>query len=94
MLAIGMFGTCGGSTWREKFIEKYEEQGMNYFNPQVENWTPECAVDEARHLAEDKIILFPVTQDAETPGLYRYQALILGSFRPSTPLYQVLRCYN
>lgn len=60
-ICIGMFGTCGGSKWREPMIEKFNEQGIEFYNPQVENWTPECAIDEARHLAEDAIILFPVT---------------------------------
>jgi len=62
-----MFGTCGGSTWREPMIEKFKEQGIDYFNPQVSNWTPDCAIAEADHLAEDAIILFPVT--GETTGV-------------------------
>jgi hypothetical protein len=67
MLTIGLFGTCGGSKWRQPFIEKYKSLGIPYFNPQVDDWKPECAVEEARHLAEDEIILFPVT--GETAGL-------------------------
>ena len=63
MLTIGMFGTCGGSKWREPFIEKYEELGISYFNPQVDNWTDQNAIVEARHLAEDKVILFPITNE-------------------------------
>jgi len=65
---IGLFGTCGTSTFRKKlFIPKYENLGMNYFNPQVDNWDPNCAVLEAQHLAEDSIILFPIT--SETYGM-------------------------
>jgi hypothetical protein len=64
---IGLFGTCGGSKWRDDFIKVYEEKGIPYFNPQVPDWKPEFAVEEARHLAEDKVILFPVTD--ETYGL-------------------------
>lgn len=67
MLCIGLFGTCGGSLWREKFIKEYEELGMQYFNPQVKDWTPELAEIEADHLVNDNIILFPVT--SETSGL-------------------------
>lgn len=66
-LCIGMFGTCGNSTWREKFIEHYNFMSCEYFNPQKENWTPEDAENEAEHLADDKIILFPVL--SETYGL-------------------------
>lgn len=69
---IGLFGTCGGSTFRkELFIPKYEglgmKNGVDFFNPQVADWNPNCAVIEAQHLAEDSIILFPITY--ETYGL-------------------------
>lgn len=64
---IGLFGTCGNSSWRNKFMEKYNELNINYFNPQVDDWKPELADIEAKHLATDSIILFPVT--GETYGL-------------------------
>ena len=66
-ITIGLFGTCGGSKWRDRFIERYQGLNIGYFNPQVDNWTPEMADIEARHLVEDDIILFPVT--GETAGL-------------------------
>lgn len=67
MLCIGLFGTCGNSAWRKEFMEKYNEKNIQYFNPQVENWTPELAEVEAQHLVDDDIVLFPVTN--ETSGL-------------------------
>ena len=67
MLCIGLFGTCGGSKWRDIFIEKYKELGVEFFNPQVDDWKPELAEIEAEHLVNDDIILFPVTN--ETYGL-------------------------
>jgi len=66
MATIGLFGTCGGSKWRNSFIEEYEKRGISYFNPQVDNWHPGLIEIENRHLREDEIILFPVT--SETPG--------------------------
>lgn len=66
-LCVGLFGTCGGSEWRDRFIERYEQEGIIFFNPQVEDWKPEDAEVEAEHLAEDDVILFPVT--SETYGL-------------------------
>jgi len=68
MLTIGLFGTCGGSKWRDPFMAHYEELGISYFNPQVEDWNPECAEEEARHLAEDVIILFPITSETYATG--------------------------
>jgi hypothetical protein len=65
---VGLFGTCGKSRWRAPFIATYEARNIPYYNPQVENWTPECAADEARHLAEDEVILFPVTGETYGTG--------------------------
>jgi hypothetical protein len=67
-ITIGMFGTCGGSKWRDPFMARYRELGIKYFNPQVENWNAACADDEARHLADDQIILFPVTEETYATG--------------------------
>ena len=64
---VGLFGTCGGSRWRDPFMKAYDERGFNYYNPQVDNWEPWMAKEEADHLAQDAIILFPVT--SETYGL-------------------------
>lgn len=65
---IGLFGTCGNSTWRKGFIAAYEAAGIQYFNPQVEDWKPEDAIKEAEHLVEDDIILFPVTSETYGSG--------------------------
>ena len=65
---IGLFGTCGGSTWRKPFVEEYARLGIDVFNPQVENWTPDCATIEAEHLASDDIILFPVLGESYGTG--------------------------
>lgn len=63
MLTIGLFGTCGGSKWRDPFMKKYSELGIDFYNPQVDDWKPELAEIEATHLVEDDIILFPVTNE-------------------------------
>ena len=39
---IFLGGTCNESTWRDELIPKLEEIDFNYFNPVVEDWTPEC----------------------------------------------------
>ena len=69
-ITIGLFGTCGDSTWRSNFTKVYNELGISYFNPQVPagTWTAEHAVIEAKHLANDKIILFPVTSETYGTG--------------------------
>jgi len=36
-------GTCNGTTWRNELIESIS---CDYFNPVVEDWTPECQENE------------------------------------------------
>lgn len=36
-------GTCNESTWRDKLIPLLKK---DYFNPVVNNWTPECQQEE------------------------------------------------
>jgi len=67
-LCIGLFGTCGKSTWRVPFMVRYDELGIPYFNPQVPDWKPEDAIIEAEHLADDDIILFPITSETYATG--------------------------
>ena len=67
-IVVGLFGTCGNSTWRKSFIAKYEDLNITFFNPQVPDgtWHPGCVAEENAHLSNDDIILFPVL--AETTG--------------------------
>jgi hypothetical protein len=51
MVTVGLFGTCGESRWRDQFVQKYKELGINFFNPQVNEWKTDNATEEARHLA-------------------------------------------
>ena len=62
----GLFGTCGSprSTWREDFfIGRFTERGLKFFNPQVDHWTPDRAPLEAEHLANDGVIVLPVSKE-------------------------------
>jgi hypothetical protein len=70
---IGMFGTCGKSTFRKEiFIPRYLKEGLvegvDFYNPQVESWDPSCAKVEALHLSKDQVILFPVTSETYAVG--------------------------
>jgi len=64
---VGLFGTCGNSKWRDEFISCFEAQDIPFFNPQVDDWDPSLAQIEAEHLANDRILVWPIT--SETPGL-------------------------
>lgn len=70
MPTVGLFGTCGGSRWREPFEAAFRERGIPYFNPQLPEgtWTPESIPEEHRHLTEDEIVVFPVTDETTAVG--------------------------
>jgi len=67
-ITVGLFGTCGGSQWREPFLETCEGLEVEVFNPVVPEWDPSFAVQEAEHLVNDDIILFPVTEETYDEG--------------------------
>lgn len=51
-------GTCNGSLWREELIPMLK---IDYFNPVVENWTPECQEEEIRQRKECDFVLYVIT---------------------------------
>jgi hypothetical protein len=64
--SIGLFGTCGNSQWRDAFTQRYQELGIDFFNPNKADWSPDDALLEAEHLASDGIVVFAIT--GETTG--------------------------
>jgi len=60
MTTIGLFGTCDNNRWRDFFMKTYDAHGISFFNPMVDDWNPGRVDDEAQHLAEDEIVLFPI----------------------------------
>lgn len=68
-ITVGMFGTCDNSKWRLPFIEKYDELGISWFNPDAgSNWHPGMIEEENFHLNNDEIILFPVLAESLGSG--------------------------
>ena len=51
-------GTCAESTWREELIPLLK---INYFNPVVEDWTPECMEEELRQRDTCDYCLYVIT---------------------------------
>lgn len=68
MLCIGLFGTCGGSKWRDSFKNRYDDLKIAYFDPNKPDWKETDAIVEAQHLATDDVILFPVTKETYGTG--------------------------
>jgi len=51
-------GTCNNSQWREKLIPLLS---IGYFNPVVENWTPECQEAEIKARETSDYVLYVIT---------------------------------
>lgn len=85
---VGLFGTCGDSTFRQDlFIPEYERQGISYFNPQVDDWKPELADIESDHLAYDVVQCWPVLGSTYGAGSLAEQGYsIASSLRAPSPL--------
>lgn len=61
MKKVFLGGTCNGSTWRDELIPHLT---IDYFNPVVEDWTPECQEEEERQKEFDcDTHLYVITSD-------------------------------
>lgn len=76
-------GTCNGSTWRNDLIKKLE---INYFNPVVEDWTPECQEEEIKQRNCCDFVLYCITP--KMIGVYSIAEVVDDSNkRPNKTLY-------
>ena len=57
-MKVFLGGTCNGSNWRDRLIPNLE---IDYFNPVVDDWTPECQEEELRQRQECDIVLYTLT---------------------------------
>lgn len=62
MKKVFLGGTCNDSTWREELIPMLKEKGIEYYNPVVEDWTPECQEEEYRQKAICDMHLYLITK--------------------------------
>lgn len=58
-------GTCGKSTWRNELIPFLQSNDITFFNPVVEDWTPECQELELKERSKADLTLFMITQEME-----------------------------
>jgi hypothetical protein len=68
-------GTCNGSTWRDELIQMLK---IDYFNPVVPDWTPECQQKEIAEKQICKIHLYVITPQQK--GLFTPAEIIDSSY--------------
>lgn len=86
-MRVGLFGTCNGSTWRERLIPLL--QGVDYFNPMVKDWTPEAQENEKRERQTCDYVLYVITP--RMTGVYAIAEVVDDSNkRPEKTIFCVL----
>lgn len=57
-MKVFLGGTCNGSMWRDKLIPMLK---IDYFDPVVPDWTPECMAEEIRQREICDYCLYVIT---------------------------------
>lgn len=63
MKKVFLGGTCANSKWRDELIPILN---IDYFNPVVKNWTPECMAEEIRQRKECDFVLYVLSRAYST----------------------------
>ena len=79
-MKIFLGGTCADTTWRDELMPMLDELGLDYFNPVVEDWTPECqAIEEDEKNNKCDIHLYVITK--EMLGTYSIAEIINSTWQ-------------
>ena len=62
-MRVFLGGTCANSEWRKELIPMLN---IDYFNPVVSNWTPECQEEEIRQRETSDFVLYTLTRPYST----------------------------
>ena len=71
MKKVFLGGTCNNSKWRDDIISKLK---IDYFNPVVKDWTPECVEEEIKQRQNCTYCLYVIT--SEMTGVYSIAEVI------------------
>lgn len=86
MAKVFLGGTCNGSAWRKELIPMLN---IDYFNPVVEDWTPECMEEEIRQREKCDYCLYVITP--KMTGTYSIAEVVDDSNkRPEKTVFCVL----
>lgn len=86
MSKVFLGGTCNESAWREELIPILT---IDYYNPVVPDWTPECMAEEIKQRQECDFVLYVISK--EMTGVYSIAEVVDDSNkRPHKTLFCVL----
>jgi hypothetical protein len=78
-------GTCNGSTWRNELIPLLT---IDYFNPVVDDWTPECQAREIEERENADYCLYVISPKME--GFYSIAEVVDDSNKRPEKTYLVI----
>lgn len=85
-MRVFLGGTCNDSDWRDRLIPMLR---IDYFNPVVDDWTPECQAEELRQRETCDFCLYTITP--RMTGVYSIAEVVDDSNkRPERTLFCVL----
>lgn len=85
-MKVFLGGTCNNSQWREQLIKDLK---IDFFNPVVPDWTPECMEEEIKQRNECDYCLYVLTP--KMTGVFSVAEVIDDSNkRPQKTLFCVL----
>ena len=86
IMRVFLGGTCNESDWRSEIIKLLK---VDYFNPVVDDWTPEHMQEEIRQRKECDVCLYTITP--KMTGVYSIAEVVDDSNkRPSKTIFVLL----
>lgn len=75
MNRVFLGGTCADTTWRSELMPLLDNLKIDYFNPVVEDWTPECqSIEEEEKNHKCNVHLYVITK--EMMGTYSIAEIV------------------
>lgn len=85
-MKVFLGGTCNESSWRDELISMLQ---IDYFDPVVDDWTPECQTEELRQRELCDFCLYTITP--RMTGVYAIAEVVDDSNkRPEKTVFCVL----
>lgn len=78
-IRVFLGGTCAGTKWRDNIIPELRKKDIEYFNPVVPDWTPDCQIKEELEKEICNIHLYLVTPQMR--GVYSIAEIIDSVYR-------------
>lgn len=90
MKKVFLGGTCNESTWRNRMMIYLYDEGIDYFNPVVPDWTEACMEQEIKERQTCDYVLYTITP--KMTGVYSIAEVVDDSNkRPDRTILVLLR---